>query len=370
MEPDRFRPLASAHGPFASVYFDDSHDTEDAAAQLGVRWKDIADQLAKLGADADLTTRVQQAAIDEPPAVGRRGRAVIAGEDIVLSEYLSHPPESIVVRVSELPYLVPIVADGMVSPPHLVVVVDHAGADITVHHDGQVRTEIVSGGDHPIHKASGAETPGYGDPQPRAEEAARRNIRLAADRVAQLVDETAPEVLFVAGEVRSRNDFLDALPKRAAQRAVEVSGGARHGGGDDVALHEQISAIFENRRNATADEVSQRFQAELGRGSGLATEGLDGVCAALREGAVETLLIGDLGDATVLRGDNHETIAPNANVLSELGAAPASTVRADEALPLAAVAIDSDLVLIGDRVDPRDGVGAVLRYAPRTAASS
>jgi peptide chain release factor subunit 1 len=93
------------------------------------------------------------------------------------------------------------------------------------------------------------------------------------------------------------------------------------------------------------------------------------VCAALREGAVETLLIGDLGDATVLRGDNHETIAPNANVLSELGTAPASTVRADEALPLAAVAIDADLVLIGDRVAPRDGVGAVLRYAPRTAAS-
>jgi hypothetical protein len=27
MQPDRFRPLADAEGPFASVYFDDSHDT-------------------------------------------------------------------------------------------------------------------------------------------------------------------------------------------------------------------------------------------------------------------------------------------------------------------------------------------------------
>ncbi len=43
MQPDRFRPLA-ADGPFASVYFDDSHDTEDAGAQLHVRWKGIASE--------------------------------------------------------------------------------------------------------------------------------------------------------------------------------------------------------------------------------------------------------------------------------------------------------------------------------------
>ena len=61
MQPDRFRPLA-ADGPFASVYFDDSHDTEDAGAQLHVRWKGIASELEGQGADPDLTSAVQRAA--------------------------------------------------------------------------------------------------------------------------------------------------------------------------------------------------------------------------------------------------------------------------------------------------------------------
>jgi peptide chain release factor subunit 1 len=367
MHAKKFRPLTESQGPFASVYFDDSHDTEDAAARLEVQWKDISAELAKLGADDRLTAQVQRAVTEEPPAVGPSGRAVIAGQDVLLTEHLSEPPETIMVRVSELPYLVPIVEHGVHAPPHLVVVVDHVGADITVHNDGRVRTETVEGHGWPVHKAAGAETPGYGDPQNRTEEAARKNVRTAVGRVVELVDEIKPEALFVVGEVRSRSDFVGTLPSRAAELAIELNAGARHSVDED-ALREGISTEFEKRRNAIADDVAERFTAEIGRESGMATEGLPGVCAALREGAVETLIIGDLGEATVLRGDGPSTVAPNANVLSELGEAPASPVRADEALPLAAVAIDADIMLIEDRVSPRDGVGAVLRYAPRTSA--
>ncbi|MGV7710912.1 hypothetical protein PJM28_28930, partial [Mycobacterium kansasii] len=34
MDSQRFRKLLDAPGPFVSVYFDDSHDTHDAEAQL------------------------------------------------------------------------------------------------------------------------------------------------------------------------------------------------------------------------------------------------------------------------------------------------------------------------------------------------
>lgn len=121
---------------------------------------------------------------------------------------------------------------------------------------------------------------------------------------------------------------------------------------------------------AADDAVLQRFRAELDRAAGLATEGITGVCAALREGAVETLVIGDLGDSTVLVGDSPPAVAPDATVLSELGSKSASTARADEALPLAAIAIDADLVSVGGAAALRDGIGAVLRYAPRTAAAT
>lgn len=33
MHSERFRPLLTGAGPYASVYFDDSHDTADATAQ-------------------------------------------------------------------------------------------------------------------------------------------------------------------------------------------------------------------------------------------------------------------------------------------------------------------------------------------------
>jgi hypothetical protein len=45
------REVTARDGPFASVYFDSSHDTEDAAAQLELRWRSIREQLADGGAD-------------------------------------------------------------------------------------------------------------------------------------------------------------------------------------------------------------------------------------------------------------------------------------------------------------------------------
>ena len=54
------------------------------------------------------------------------------------------------------------------------------------------------------------------------------------------------------------------------------------------------------------------------------------------------------------------TVAPNENVLSEQGAAPARTLRADEALPLLAISIGASLVRTDQRIAPADGVGVHL----------
>ncbi|SLI29403.1 Uncharacterised protein [Mycobacteroides abscessus subsp. abscessus] len=39
------RALATRPGPFASAYYDSSHNTEDAARQLALRWRSIAEKL-------------------------------------------------------------------------------------------------------------------------------------------------------------------------------------------------------------------------------------------------------------------------------------------------------------------------------------
>ncbi|MCW2552944.1 MAG: hypothetical protein JWR78_2725 [Mycobacterium sp.] len=79
---------------------------------------------------------------------------------------------------------------------------------------------------------------------------------------------------------------------------------------------------------------------------------------------MKTLIVGDIADRTVVIGDTLTEIGPDADVLSELGAAPTAIVRADEALPLLAVSIDSALIRTDERIDPTDGIAAVLRYAP------
>lgn len=365
MDSQRFRKLLDAPGPFVSVYFDDSHDTHDAEAQLELKWRAVKEDLERSHADATVIYAIEDAVMNLRPPIGRSGRAVIATADgVMINEHLARGPAANVARVSELPYLVPILEQSFDHPDYVLVVVDHSGADITTHIGGTLRTETVDGGGYPVHKAAGAETAGYGDPQLRTDEAARKNVRAVADRVAELADDKAVEVIFVVGEVRSRSDLLAALPERLHDRAVALEVGARHSDHDFGEIEQAIEDEFVKRQLRTIDDAAQRFTAEIGRQSGLAAEGLGPVCSALRQGAVETLIIGDIGDATVVADEGLTTVAPDENVLSEQGAAPAKTLRADEALPVSAISVGAALVRTDERISPADGIGAVLRYAP------
>ena len=168
------------------------------------------------------------------------------------------------------------------------------------------------------------------------------------------------------------SDLRSTAPERLAERLVDLQLGARDSGIADDDVRKAVTTELELRQNRTMADAAESLQAGLGHRPAVAVEGLTAVCGALRNGEVETLIIGDLGDATVFDGGDAAgglaTIAPTAENLSELGLAPERTLRADEALPVAAVLTGADLVRIDERVAPRDGIGAVLRYAPRTSA--
>ncbi|NTY59987.1 hypothetical protein [Mycolicibacterium sphagni] len=366
MHSDRFRPLVDTEGPFVSIYFDDSHDTQDAAAQLDARLRDVRKHLEEQSVDTAVIEAMDGAVRGTHPPVGRSGRAVIAsGDTVVVDEHLIRPPTTTVIRVSELPYLIPIVEHGLLHTVYLLVAVDHTGADVTLHRAGRVSTQTVEGEGYPVHKAKSAEHE-FGGAQPRVDEAIRKNIREVADRVTQLVDESGAALVFIEGEVSARTELVAALPERVAEKAVQLQGGGRTAGTDQAEVQHEIGQEFLTRRLATIDDAAQRFAA--GRGTGLAVEGLADVTAALRDGAVDTLIIGDLGDATVVADTELATIAPDADTLSDLGAAPERTLRADEALPLLAVATGAALVRTDERLSPADGIGAVLRYAENSSA--
>lgn len=357
MESNRFHRLAHATGPYVSVYFDDSHDTGDAAAQLDARLRDMRKHLEEQSVDSATIEMIEQTVRASHPPVGHSGRAVIARLDgtqpeIMLDEHLLRSPTSTLVRASELPYLVPVIEHGILHTSYLTAAVDNTGADITVHGGGS-------------HTESVEETPAHGSPR-RVQESIRKNIRDVADRITHLVDESGAQIVFVTGEVKARAELVAALPERVTEKAVELRGGGRTAGTDEAEVHQEMSEEFHRRRIAVIEDAAARFAA--GRGTGLAVEGLNDVTAALRDGAVETLIIGEVGDATVVADSDLALVAPSADALSALGGAPARVLRADEALPLLAVATGAKLICAGESLHPADGIGAVLRYAEMSSA--
>ena len=371
MESERFRPLARTQGPFVSVYFDDSRDTADAVIRVEAIWRDVRKHLEDQGSDQQGVANLEEAIVRGQPAVGRQGRGVIATHDRVLfNEHLVSPPPVTTLRASDYPYILPLVEHGRWRPTYMFAAVDHVGADITLHQGDTVRSETVDGGGYPVHKPATAGWSGYGDFQRTTEEAVRMNVRAVAHRLTELVDETGAEVVFVCGEVRSRSDVVSVLPARVAARVSQLHAGARGARIGEVELRDSIDAEFEQRRRTEVAQIAERFRGERGRGSGLAAEGLVAVCAALREGDVEMLIVGDLNDATVVTGKDRMTIAPSADVLSELGEAPYRVVRADEALPFVAITKGASVVRVDDRITPADGIAAVLRYTPTDAIDS
>ena len=363
MQSERLRWLVKAEGPFASVYFDDSHDTADAVEQLEAKWRDIRKHLEALGAGVEVIGKLEEAVLHRRPAVGRRGRAVIAtSEQVLVNEHLISPPPATVTRLSDYPCIVPLIDLEMRRPTYVFAAVDHTGADISLYQGDTISSTTIEGAGYPVHKPVTAGWNGYGDFQHTTEEAIRMNCRAIADHLTRLVDEADPEVVFLCGEVRSRTDVIAELPERVTQRVSQLHAGTRRSGIDSDEVRHLTAAEFARRHRIEMIDIADRFEAEIGRGSGLAAEGLAAVCAALRNGDVGTLIVGELGDATVLTGKALTTVAPDADVLSELGEPVERVARADEALPLAAIAVGASLVRADNRIAPADGVGALLRY--------
>ncbi|RDH78178.1 hypothetical protein DVS77_12595 [Mycolicibacterium moriokaense] len=364
METQQFRILTTAQPPFVSIYIDDSRDTAEADSTLDARWRELRGELKSGCVDEHVISEVAQAILHSSPAIGRRGRGVIAGGDgVLINEHLPHPPAETLLRTSDYPFVLPML-DAMWRGVYIFAAVDHNGADITLHRGDTVHTEAVGGEGYPVHKPVTSGWNGYDDHQRSAEEAVRMNVRATADRLTELVDKTDAQVVFVCGETRSRSDVVSALPRRVARRVSPWHGGALGHRINEAEARDHLDGEFERRRAAEVAEVADLYLGERGRRSGLAVEGLAAVCAALREGCVDTLIVGDLADATVVTGQSRTTITPDADTLSDLGEPVHRVARADEALPFVAIATDASLVRAGADIAPEHGIAALLRYAP------
>lgn len=350
MQTTTLRQLVSAPGPFTSVYFEDTHDTEDAAKQQELRWRELREQLTAQQAPEESLAALEEAVRSGEPPTGRGGRGLVAaGNSVVIDERLDEPPAQTLARVSDLPYVLPLTRYGEPSLRYVVASVDQVSAEIHAYdgHGREVDTSRVAGRDHPVHQVRGGGTANY-EMRQHQEETVRQNVRAIAEDLTKVAEKVAAELIVIAGEVQGRRAVHEALPPRLQDIAQEVT----HA---DVAA--EVALAAKQRR---LDEVLERFNDALNSRSGLAVDGLEAVTAALTEANVETLLISDPGDATVVTGDTPAQVAVEAEEVRALGAGEPRERRADEALPVAAIASGADLVYVDSALT--EGFGAVLRH--------
>ncbi len=370
MRTDSARGLLDHPGPFVSLYFDDSHATHDSARQAESRWNAMHRHLKDSGVPEPLTAEMRNAVFSRTPAVGLRGRLLIAARDGVhLDERLSDAPPATQIRVSIYPYLLPLCDAAAARPPYIFAAVDHLGADLTVHAEHGESIESVVGPGFPVHKPASAGWHGYADVEGSVEESARLNARTVADRITTVADRIGAQLVFVCGEVRARTDIMSALALRVRELVVPLPAGAHGGRARELEFADRLSAEFARRGRTEIDTAVTRLKSEIARESGAAVQGLSAVCAALRDGAVATLVIDRLRGATVVVGRELTAIAADPDSLSDLGEPPCHTALADEALPYAAVAGHASIVRTVDEAGLPDGVGALLRYTPHDSAT-
>ncbi|MGM7647742.1 baeRF2 domain-containing protein [Nocardia sp. JW2] len=359
------REIAERRGPFAVVYMDASHDTEDAAHQLELRRRSISGRLREAGASAEMIALFDRAVAEGPPGRGRAGRVLIIDDHTVhADELLPEPPAREVVRVSPLPYLLPLLRHHEELIPHVVAVVDKVGCDLTVvDENGSVTERSVDQDPYPVHKTGGGAW-AHRSMQQRVEETTRRTIDDLAEQVRTEAEQVHAEVIVVAGEVSARNALHHALPEHGPT-VVEVEAGARAAGGDPGELDAAVHRVVAEQARHDIEEVLDTVAAEIARPEGLAVSGLDATAEALRMARVDRLLIDPdrLGDRTVLVGADRAQVSVDLHAPAGWtgSTAPRQSCRADEALPVAAILTGAEVIVTGG-VPSEDGVAALVRH--------
>lgn len=352
------RSLLTQPEPFASVYLADARTTTDRREWNDITWRHVSETLSADDVDARVADALEPVIrYGEPTAsVGRGLIATVAG--LLVDVPLPVAPAATLVRVSSRPYLLPLLGCDSQQRDFVFASVDRLGADVFVRHGTSGYTETFVGGGYPVHEPATAGWNGYDDRRGSVAEAIRVNVRAIADRVTELVELTSAGTVFVSGAVRSRTDVISALPQRISQQVVALPGAAKGRRHRLEEVTDVVETVLRQRCEDEKQRLIDRFAGQRGRSGGLATEGLSAVCSALREGNVDELLVGDLGDAAVLAGTSAAAVRP-ASADAQTSSAE-HIVRADEAVPFAALATNARITTV--TLDLDEGVGALLRH--------
>ncbi|MEU2348858.1 Vms1/Ankzf1 family peptidyl-tRNA hydrolase [Modestobacter sp. NPDC049651] len=362
-------------GPLATVCADVTHTTENAAGELDLRVRALADRLTEQGAPEAVVEAVRGRLLEgndggEPGTW--RGRAVVVAADgtVLLDAPLADAPRTETAEWSPTPDLVTVLRALPGRIPHVVVVADRVGADITVATAPGLPSiqEQVDGERHLMRKVK---VGGWAHHrfQHTAENVWVENVDGVVAEVDALVERVHPRFILVAGDVRARQIFTDRATPRMQAVLVETDEGGRAEGADRSGIDRRVEELV--AENDAAEQAQVIEQVNAASTHGLAVTGTALVVEALRKAQVETLVLAEEpDDEQLLIGTDPLQIGVSQEDLAALGVPDAARVPADRALVRAAVGSDANVVVVPRSALPGDiPVAAVLRYTDASTPS-
>ncbi len=359
--PEVLRTLATTTKPGASVYIglQPPDPVTDTGADLGLRWKRLASQLAAHGADDATLTAITNDLAEQPASPAQY--AIFASRGAVV--YRHRLPGAAGVDYAHFGApadVVPLLAYRQEHPPYVKVVTDRTGADVTVVPRGAVSgpTTVVNGTDDEIERNApgGFAQARY---QRRAEDSWQHNAVQVAREVSRALGDVDAHLLVVAGDVRAVQLLRDHLPNGVRQAVTmrPLSGG-RHRGGS-AALQDAAAAEAAAELGAAETRaLIERFDRER-RPGGLAVVGVVATLAALGQGRVDTLIVVDDPD-----DERVAWFGPN-NAGAQKRTGPEDTAgRMVDVAVRAAVLSDADVRVVSreQATGLRQGIGALCRF--------
>lgn len=365
MDASALTKLYGIDGPFTTIYLATPSDTEDAAEQLEIRWRNVLRELTDKGVDG----ATQEALTAARGEHGRGGtRVMVASHGTAhLAISLPQPPAQELVAVDQLPHLVPLLDALQLQVPHVVVLADRKGADVLAYTAGPDPVEAASitnnrFPDRKVH-AGGWAAKRYSNDVEETWEASARDVAGLVDRVAQ---DIGARVVIASGDERALQLIGQHLPTTLVDRFVEVGGGGRHVDGSEDVIADEILRVLGALVAADTVELLEKYAEERGQDD-KGAEGVTATIDALRKSQVETLLLTDTRDRhrTGWCGPDPTHLGLTQQELRDLGVESPQEAALDELLVRASLGTGADVRFVGGGMEqaPAEGVGALLRYA-------
>jgi hypothetical protein len=378
MDVTFLEPVFAATGPFATVCADVTHTTENADTELDLRVRAVTGRLTEQGAPEAVVDAVRSRLLEgnEGGAAGTlRGRAVVVASEgtVVLDEALVDAPLREIAEWGSRPNLLPVLRQLPGRVPHIVVLIDRTGADVTymggagqLHEEHEEKT--IEGGTFHMRKVK---VGGWAHDhwQNSAENQWEANADRVAEEIASYARRLSPTFVLIAGDVRARNILAGLASDLWKDLVVTMDEGGRAAGADREPVDRRMGELVAEHEARECAEVLEQVRAAAAHG--LSVTGIGPVVEAMRKNQVEKLVLADdLGDEMLLVGGSALELGVNQHDMDALGV-HGEVVRADGGLLAAAVATRAGVVVVPRSAMPDDvPVAAVLRYTDASTPSA